>query len=232
MYVPIILFLRDATPTLKTFLRHSLIIPKPAVKKHLILHSRTAAMLVAVGFTAAATTRRGLLRSTPAVVSARTQASRALSVSATLQPNTHPRTLTCGPDAVSSLQLQARAYVTLKSPHSAVSSSKASRCFSSNSWNWSSGGDKTSPSSSSASSSGVQTPGQSTADATATDGPADVDAKIQREVLDRCEALHASLMPLNEKVSTFVILRCPRLVGCRYHRAHPISPISLIFICP
>ena len=34
-------------------------------------------------------------------------------------------------------------------------------------------------------------------------GPADVDAKVQREVLDRCEALHSSLMPLNEKVCEF-----------------------------
>ena len=185
-------------------------------------------MLVAVGFTAAATTRRGLLRSTPAVVSARAQASRALSVSVTAQPNTHLRT--CGPDAVlAPQQLQARSYVTVKSPHNAFSSSKAWRCFSSNSWNWSSGGDKASPSSSSASSSGSQTAGQSTADATATDGPADVDAKVQREVLDRCEALHASLMPLNEKVSSFVVLvlRCFRSLaaGIIYHNAHPISPI-------
>lgn len=181
-------------------------------------------MLVAVGFTAAATTRRGLLRSTPAVVSARAQASRALSVSVTAQSNIHPRTY--GPDAVSisASQLQKHAFVTLTSPHSAVSSSKVLRCFSSNSWNWSSGGDKASPSSSSASSSGAQTAGQSTADATATDGPADVDAKVQREVLDRCEALHASLMPLNEKVSRFVVLRRSRLVGRRYHNAHPISP--------
>ena len=178
-------------------------------------------MLVAAGFTAAATTRRGLLRSTPAVVSARVHASRALSVSVTAQPNTHR---TCGPDAISvpQLQLQARSYVTLKTPHSAISSSKAWRCFSSNSWNWSSGGDKTSPSSSS----GAQTAGQSTADATATstDGPADVDAKVQREVLDRCEALHASLMPLNDKVSNFVVLGCSRLAGLRYRNAHPISP--------
>ena len=39
-------------------------------------------------------------------------------------------------------------------------------------------------------------------------GPADVDAKVQREVLDRCEALHASLMPLNEKVREFVMVHC------------------------
>ena len=37
---------------------------------------------------------------------------------------------------------------------------------------------------------------------------ADVDAKVQREVLDRCEALHASLMPLNEKVREFVMVHC------------------------
>lgn len=39
-------------------------------------------------------------------------------------------------------------------------------------------------------------------------GPADVDAKVQREVLDRCEALHASLMPLNEKVRGFAMVHC------------------------
>ena len=185
----------------------------------ILVLSMPTTMLVAAGSTAATTTRRGLLRSTPAVVLARAQASRVLSVSVTAQPNTHLRT--CGPDAVLApqlrLQLQARSYVTLKPPHSAFPSSRAWRCFSSNSWNWSSGGDKASPSSSSASSSGAQTAGQSTADATATDGPADVDAKVQREVLDRCEALHASLMPLNEKVSSFVVLRCSRLVGRRYH---------------
>jgi hypothetical protein len=107
-------------------------------------------MLVAVGSTAAAASRRGLLVLRGAPISpsvpARVHAIRGLSVIA--QPNAY---------------------------------GQASRCFSSNS--------------------------TATAEDAAA-GPADVDAKVQREVLDRCEALHASLMPLNEKVREFVMVHC------------------------
>lgn len=168
-------------------------------------------MLAAVG-SAAAATRRGIPTRviTSAPFSAKLQSPRGISVSVIEQPNAYLHTdrkatssCTCGADgihvwALRPQQLQASAYVTLNSSGGTVSSPQ--RRFSSNSWNWSSGDNKTSPSSSASSFSGAQAAGQSTADG-ATDGHTDVDTKIQREVLDRCEALHASLMPLNEKVS-------------------------------
>ena len=128
--------------------------------------SLSSTMLVAVGSTAAAASRRGLLvlrgASISSSVPARVHAIRVLSVIA--QPN---------------------AYVSLnvnfRSSGVPVSASpqQASRCFSSNS---------------------------TAAAEDAAAGPADVDAKVQRDVLDRCEALHASLMPLNEKVREFVLV--------------------------
>lgn len=127
-------------------------------------------MLVAVGSTAAAASRRGLLvlrgASISSSVPARVHAIRGLSVIA--QPN-----------AYVSLNVNFRSSGVPVS--ASASPQQASRCFSSNS---------------------------TAAAEDAAAGPADVDAKVQREVLDRCEALHASLMPLNEKVRGFAMVHC------------------------
>lgn len=85
------------------------------------------------------------------------------------------------PNAYVSLNVNFRSSGVCTGVPVSASAQQASRCFSSNS---------------------------TSAAEDAAAGPADVDAKVQREVLDRCEALHASLMPLNEKVRGFAMVHC------------------------
>jgi len=72
---------------------------------------------------------------------------------------------------------------------------------SSSSWNWSdTSTDKSASSSAAAAGQTSAEGGDWDGDSSSSPSPADVDATVQKEVLDRCEALHASLMPLNEKL--------------------------------